>query len=54
MKTLAKALLALAAILCLAAIWLPVHWWQLLLTALVVLFVGAGILGPKDKAGKTR
>jgi hypothetical protein len=51
MKILAQVLLAIAALLWLAAIWIPEHWWQLLLTGLLVLVVGAGILGPKSKAG---
>ena len=49
MKTLAKALLVLAALLCLAAIWIPGSWWQLLLSGLLALFIAAAILGQKSK-----
>ncbi|YCK81393.1 hypothetical protein M1D89_20345 [Arthrobacter sp. D3-18] len=49
MKIFAKALLVLAVILCLAAIWIPSSWLQLLLSGLLALFVGAAILGQKPR-----
>lgn len=49
MKTIGKLTLILALLFALAAIWIPAHWWQLLLTALLALFVGAAIIGRKDQ-----
>lgn len=48
MKTLGRIALILAVLLALSAIWVPGHWWQLLLTALIAFFVGAAILGQKE------
>jgi hypothetical protein len=49
MKLLAKALLVIAVVLFLAAIWIPGSWWQMLLTGLLAMFVAAAILGQKSK-----
>lgn len=48
MKALGYALVTIAALAALAAIWLPGQWWQWLLTGVVALFVGAAILGNQD------
>lgn len=45
MKHLARATLTLAVLALLAAIWAPGPWWSWLLTALVLLFAGAGLAG---------
>ncbi|WP_314324204.1 hypothetical protein [Paenarthrobacter ilicis] len=50
MKILARVILALTIVLWLAAIWIPEHWLQLLLTGILALIVGASILGQKSKA----
>ena len=46
MKYFAPAILTLAVLSLLAAIWAPGPWWSWLLTAVVLLFVGAGLAGP--------
>lgn len=54
MKTLGHACITLTPIAALLAIWAPFGaWWQFLLTALVLLIVGAGILGQKAKPDET-
>lgn len=45
MKYLARITLTAAILSLLAAIWAPGPWWSWLLTALVLLFVGAGLSG---------
>lgn len=49
MKALGRTAIILAIALAVAAIWVPAHWWQLLLSALLALFVGASVLGQKAK-----
>ena len=48
MKLIGQIAIVLSILLALSAIWVPGHWWQFLLTAIVALFVGAAILGGKQ------
>ena len=49
MKHLGRALLTLAALLAVAAVWSPVGaWWQWTITATLALLTAASILGQKD------
>jgi predicted membrane metal-binding protein len=43
--TLGRLAIVAAMVLGLAAIWITAHWWQLLLSALLALVIGAAILG---------
>lgn len=45
MRTLGRTAIAGTVLALLAAIWIPEHRWQLAITALVLLIVGAAILG---------
>lgn len=46
MKLLGRLLISAAVAALLAAIWAPGPWWSWLLTAIVLLFAGAALIGP--------
>lgn len=49
MKTISTVLLIASGASVLAAVWLPGNWWQWAITALVLLFAGAGTGGAAAK-----
>ena len=49
MRILGNSLLVLSVLVAISAVWLISHWWQLLITAAFLFFLGAAILGGSTK-----